>query len=357
MTCFHPLLRYETYEKYRCLDGHLAYKASVVKLDPGQRYEDNEKLQEYLDSRGFNVSKIRKTQIIPCGKCIGCRLEYSKDWATKAMFEASQFKDNWFLTITYDNEHLPVAGHMIDPNTGEDKGINPYGSLEPEDLTNFIKRLRIEYERKKGHKGIRFMACGEYGDQGHRPHYHGIFFNLPIPLTEMVFHEYNANFEPMWRCTEIERIWGKGMVVAAQVNWNTCAYVARYVTKKVGLPTQEEYYKCLGVKPEFFRMSRKPGIGRKYFEEHADEIYKKDEVLIHKYGGGTMKVKPPKYYDKLYDVFNHEKMEEVKKERKKVVKAVNKLNYSHTTSTKKEQLEIQERTKKGKASSLRRDKV
>lgn len=355
MTCYHPLLRYETYEKYKCQDGHLAYKAKVCKLEPGQRYEDTEALMNYLEGINVNLSKIRKVQVIPCGKCIGCRLEYSKDWATKAIFEASQYKNNWFLTFTYNQEHLPIAGNMIDPKTGEDKGINPNGTLEPDHITNFIKRLRIQYERKHNHKGIRYMVCGEYGEKGQRPHYHGIFFNLPI--YSFKFHEYNGNYEPLWRIPELEEIWGKGMVVAAQVNWNTCAYVARYVTKKVGLPTQEEYYKCLGIKPEFFRMSRKPGIGREYFEEHKDEIYNTDQIIINKYGGGSMKVRPPKYFDKLYDIENHEKMEEIKKERKKDVNVITKLNYSHTTSTKKEILEIEERTKKSKVSALTRSKV
>lgn len=59
-------------------------------------------------------------------------------------------------------------------------------------------------------------------------------------------------------------------------------------------------------------MSRKPGIGRKWFEDHKDEIYKKDEIIIRKYKGGTMKVKPPKYYDKLYDIENHENLEKIK---------------------------------------------
>ena len=267
------------------------------------------------------------------------------------------YKENWFLTLTYDQDHLPKAGTMIDPKTGEDKGQNTNGTLKKEDLTNFIKRLRIEWERKRNHKGIRYMACGEYGSKGQRPHYHGIFFNLPLTIGDLKFHEYNENYEPLYRVPEIEKIWGKGIVVAANVNWNTCAYVARYVTKKVGIPTQEEYYKCLGIEPEFFRMSRKPGIGRDFYEIYKDEIYKKDGLIVNKYGGGLMKVRPPKYYDKLYDIDNHDKMENIKKERKKKTEKINILKYKQTSLYRKQQLTTEEQTQNAKAKTLIRSKV
>lgn len=347
MTCFHPLIRYEYFEKYRCLDGHEAYKARVIKLDSGEQYED---MEERVRS-----GLIKQRQIIPCGKCIGCRLEYSRDWATKGCLEAESYSENWFLTITYDQDHLPEAGELIDPKTGEELGKNPFGTLEPEHMKLFLKRLRMYYERKYNHKGIRYMMCGEYGDEGSRPHYHAIMYNLP--LKEIIFHEYNENHEALYRCPELEKIWGKGLIVAANVNWNTCAYVARYITKKVGLPTEQQYYDCLGVKPEFFRMSRKPGIGRTYFEAHKNEIYKKDCLTITKYGGGKMKVKPPKYYDKLYDSINKKEFEELKAKRRKVSEEIRKVKYIQSTAYKKDSLIEEENTKKGKVKALKRTKI
>ena len=351
MSCYHPLVRYETWEKYKCNDGHMAYKATVEKLQTGQNYEDIEEAEKRLNIR------IKQRQIIPCGKCIGCRLEYSRDWATKGLYEAEMHKDNWFLTITYDEEHLPAAENMIDPKTGAELGQNPYGTLKNQDFTLFLKKLRNHYERNKNHVGIRYMGCGEYGDQGHRPHYHAIMFNLPIDIQDLKFHEYNENYETLWRCTELEKIWGKGMIVAAEVNWNTCAYVARYVTKKVGLPTDKEHYKCLGIEPEFFRMSRKPGIGREYYELNKDNIYKTDKLIIQKYGGGTLKIRPPKYYDKLYDIEYPEKMEKIKKERKKESERVNRIKFNQTSLYKKHQLEIEEETKENKTKILKREKI
>lgn len=355
MTCYHPLLRFETHETYKAKDGHLAYKAKVEKPNPYilREYEDVEKMAKSMSMYG----RYRRVQVIPCGKCIGCRLEYSKQWATKGIYEAEMHKENWFLTLTYDDEHLPIGSNTIDPNTGEEKNPLISGTLRAKDFTNFIKKLRSYYERKYNHTGIRFMGCGEYGESSNRAHYHCIMFNLPIPIEMMKFHEYNDNQEPMYRVPEIEQIWGKGIVVAAEVNFNTCAYVARYITKKVGIPTEKDYYKCLGIEPEFFRMSRKPGIGREYYEQHKNEIYEKDQLLVRKYKGGMMKVKPPKYYDKLYDIENPEKFEKIKENRKKEQEKQSKLKYSKTSLYKKQQLENEESTKKAKTSVLKRETI
>lgn len=337
------------------MDGHKAYKAKIFKPDPNykEEYETVDAYAEHLLKDPY----YRRVQVIPCGKCIGCRLEYSRDWATKGIYEAEMHKDNWFLTITYDNEHLPIGDPVIDPETGEEKEPLNSGTLKAADFTNFIKKVRTYYERKYNHKGIRFMGCGEYGSQSARSHYHSIMFNMPIPVEQMRFHEYNENHEPMYRCIELEKIWGKGMIVAAEVNWNTCAYVARYITKKVGMPTDKDYYKKLGIEPEFFRMSRKPGIGREYFEKHKDEIYKDDKVIIQKYKGGLMRIKPPKYYDKLYDLENHEKMEEIKEKRKKDQENISKVKFHQTTVYKKQQLKLEEDIKKSQSKALIRSKI
>lgn len=350
MTCYHPMLRFETYEQYTCKDGHKAYKARIEKPDPNDlaQYENIEAMAKSMQGR------YRRVQVIPCGKCIGCRLEYSKDWATKGIFEAEMHDQNWFLTITYDDEHLPEADDMIGEH-GEVICKNPNGTLRPADMVNFNKKIRDKYQRVHNIRGIRVMYCGEYGEKNQRPHYHGIYFGLP--LYDMKFHEYNENHEALYRIPELEELWGKGMVVAAEVNWNTCAYVARYITKKVGLPTQEAYYKRLGIEPEFFRMSRRPGIGREYFEKHKKEIYASDNLVIKKYGGGTMKVKPPRYYDKLYDIEDHKQMETIKKKRNENAERINHLRDSQTTLHRKEQLQLTEQSKTAQSKLLLRNKI
>lgn len=178
MSCYHPLVRYETYETYKTKDGKKAYKAKVIKPDPiyVAEYENAEDFAKKLHTQGH----YRRVQVIPCGKCIGCRLENSRDWATKGCYEAMLHKDNWFLTVTYDDEHLPKADPRINPETGEEEAPNPGGTLVPEHMTLFLKRLKMHYERKYNHKGGRYMLCGEYGSTTARAHYHIILFNIPI---------------------------------------------------------------------------------------------------------------------------------------------------------------------------------
>lgn len=354
MTCYNPLIRYESWEQYTCLDGHKAYKAKVFKPDPN--YKDEYETIEELANSLMHKNHWRRTQVIPCGKCIGCLLENSRDWATKACYEAELHKDNWFITITYDDEHLPEAEPAIDKETGQELPPNPGGTLKPEELRAFCNKLRMYYRRKYNHQGIRYMAAGEYGSISLRSHYHMILFNCPIKPSEMTFWKYNENHEALWRCTELEKIWKKGMIVAAEVNWNTCAYVARYCMKKSKNLTKEDYER-LGIAPEFLRASNRPGIGREYFEKNKDIIYSKDTVIIQKYGGGTMEIRPPKYYDKLYDVENHEKLEKIKERRKKDQERRTRTKYNQTTNYKKTQLWNEEQTKKEQASSLIRTKV
>ena len=86
-----------------------------------------------------------------CGQCMPCRHLRRKVWAHRIMLEAGQWNENCFMTLTYDDKHLPSDG-----------------SLDPKHLTDFIKRLRFHYRDRS----IRYFACGEYGDDSWRPHYH-----------------------------------------------------------------------------------------------------------------------------------------------------------------------------------------
>ena len=107
---------------------------------------------------------------VPCGKCLECRIQYARAWADRCVLEAKQYKYNYFVTLTYDDEFLPNRN-----------------SLEPKDLQLFIKRLRKHYAKKYPDLKIRFLASGEYGDKSWRPHYHIILFNCPIDDLTYVF--------------------------------------------------------------------------------------------------------------------------------------------------------------------------
>ena len=175
------------------------------------------------DSKQVYTDFIIKDYVeIPCGKCIGCRLAYSKEWANRCVLESKGWKNNYFITLTYAPDTLPL---------NEEFGN---ATLKPKDLQDFMKRLRIEWQRKHGHDNVRFYACGEYGSKTHRPHYHILAFNLPLYDLEEL--KKTDNGDMLYISREIDKIWGKGNTWVGEVNWNTCAYVARYIMKKQKAP-------------------------------------------------------------------------------------------------------------------------
>ena len=235
---------------------------------------------------------------IPCGQCIGCRLDYSRRWANRLMMELEDHDpdDCWFLTLTYDNDHLDTI-LSANRETGE-----ATLSLCKRDVQLFHKRLREKFPRKK----IRFFLAGEYGESTARPHYHGIYFSLCLDGFDP---EDKAN---VWSRTEqgftlyhwsvLDEVWSKGRVIIARVSWDTCAYTARYVCKKLTGP-MAEYYENFGIIPEFTLMSRKPGIARNFYDRI--DVFDPEKEIILSTGEGGLKFKPPRYFKELWKV-DHE---------------------------------------------------
>ena len=163
----------------------------------------------------------KKYMLVSCGKCVNCKLNYAKMWSIRIMHELKDWDSACFLTLTYDDEHLPADG-----------------SLDKSDLQKFFKRLRKNLKGKK----IKYFACGEYGEHFFRPHYHAIVFGLDSVRSQKL----------------IESSWTLGFISVGSVTSDSANYVARY-TVKGGL-ADEECYK-LGLQPQFLVMSRRPGIG------------------------------------------------------------------------------------------------
>lgn len=272
----------------------------------------------------FNLPYIQ----VPCGQCLECRIQHARQWADRCVLEAKQYKDNYFVTLTYDDEHLPERN-----------------SLNPKDLTLFLKRLR---KRFKGIK-IRFLACGEYGDASFRPHYHLCLFNLPLndlsytfelidnSLDVEVFKEkphFVKHLRPnnkgdLLYSRLIYECWQyKGMISVARFNYDTAAYVSQYVTKKVN-PKQAQLYKELNIVPEFLRMSNRPGIGAAYFHQKDTELHAQGSMIIPQDGEAHVS-SIPRYFDKLFiakygeDVFLPVRQKRYKK------KMVNAETYEHS---------------------------
>lgn len=330
MACLHPMWAMKKYDK---LNDKWDIKFIAKKEDE----DDKNKLITLAISHGARLLEL------PCGQCVECRLARSREWANRCMIEAKEHKYNYFVTLTYDNEHLPI-GNATNIETGE---IYEVGTLKPKDMQDFWKRLRIQWKRKYNVDSIRYYQCGEYGETYGRPHYHAIIFGLPIYDLQPDHKSKKGNMN--YYSAEIEKIWGKGRVAVGNVTWDSCAYTARYVMKKQTGKGSEEYYKVLGIEPEYVRMSRKPGIARNYYEENKDKIYETDGIYIAT-SKGVQKAKPSKYYDKLFDIDNHEKLEKIKENRKEVANIVQNQIERSTDLTRRE---IRERAEEGKRISQR----
>ena len=335
MSCLHPMWAMKRY-------NNVEQKWEVKFIAKKEDEDDKQKLILLAISKGARLLEL------PCGQCVECRLARSREWATRCMLETKDHKNNYFITLTYNNENLP-KGNGINIDTGE---IFEIGTLKPKDLQDFMKRLRITWERKYNITNIRYYACGEYGEQYARPHYHAIIFGLPIfdLRPDHKSKKGNMNF----RSDEIEKIWGKGRIAIGTVTWDSCAYTARYVMKKQTGKGKEEYYKIMGVEPEFVRMSRRPGIARNYYEQHKENIYECDEIWIST-RKGVQKVKPSKYYDKLFDIEEHEELEEIKRKRRANAETVQKQIERSTDMTKTEIRENKEQSKRIAQRTLQRN--
>ena len=298
--CTKPLIRAETIESYINKKGGISYKVEWldrVSWDNFKKSGKNERVAFH--------GKYRRIQEIPCGQCIECKLNYSREWATRAMLEKKYHNPNecFFITLTYNDEHIPFH-EVIDTETGESiVGM----SLNKKDLQDFWKRVRKKFSNAK----IKYINAGEYGGETLRPHYHAIVYGLPLNTSLFKKIGMSPTNEPYWQSPELDKLWGKGFVTIGELTWQSAAYVARYTLKKAKGSTPE-LLQAMGKKPEFVSMSQ--GIGKEYFEENMKNIYETDSVPVINTKTGQL-VKPPKSFDRLLKEVDNELYESIKKQR------------------------------------------
>lgn len=214
---------------------------------------------------------------LPCGQCVGCRLERSRQWAMRCMHEASLHDVNSFVTLTYKDE-------FFEP------------SLNYKDFQLFMKRLRKDYRSP-----VRFYMCGEYGEKFLRPHFHALLFGVHFSDRKM-WRQSAAGFD-LYRSDRLERLWPFGNAEIGDVTFESAAYVARYVMKKITGDAATEHYarvnsltgEIVNCVPEFNRMSLKPGIGLDWIRLYRSDVYKQNGEAYVVVNG--MKSRPPRYYD------------------------------------------------------------
>lgn len=347
MGCYTPLVRVEDLSKWStAIDGH--------KYHPAKVFSTNQ--LELLHDTGYH-----KYELINCGECIGCRLDYSRDWANRGYLEMLTSQNAYFITLTYDNNHIFIPDQMTtsqDVTYTELQELEWKGSLVPKDFTQFLKSLRQKVKREFGVDGVRFIGCGEYGAraEGRRPHYHLIIYNLPLPTETFYKPRISWGKDVYYQNYFLEDVWDKGILNICEANWNNIAYTARYITEKVNGKESEDFYAALGEQKEFLRSSRQPGIGRAYYDAHKFEIYKEDSILIRNKKGAFW-VKPPKYFDRLFEKEYPEEFAKVKAKRKNDKITADNLKSFMTSLNQWEQLQVERRTKEAETSTLTRNKL
>lgn len=285
---------------------------------------------------------------VPCGQCIGCRIDRSRQWANRCMLELQYHDSAYFVTLTYDDLHVPKS-YYPDPETGE---AHTSFTLCKRDFQLWMKRLRKKFSDDK----IRFFACGEYGGQTKRPHYHAIVFGLHLnDLVKYKTVQEGDSYYTYYNSDSLQDTWPNGFVVVGEVTWESCAYVARYVTKKL-TGAQADFYKKFNLVPEFSDMSRRPGIGRQYYDEHGKEIYDHAYINVSTPKGGR-KFRPPRYYDRLFDLENPGALDDLKERRKRNAEAALQAKMKRSNLSPPEIQKVEEDAFLNKTKKLRRSIV
>lgn len=307
MSCFHPLLALPEYVKE---NGKIKYKITGMSSSLADLVQSRKEWS--YDAVDKSTGELLSYKLIPCGQCVGCRMDYSRLWANRCMMELQYHDEAYFLTLTYDDEHVP-RNYFFE----EGQDLQSL-TLRPKDLQDFVKRVRSDQKYHFGESNLRFYACGEYGSQTQRPHYHMIAYSLHLDDLD-VHGKSNTGFQ-FYRSEKLEKIWSHGLVGIAPVTWETCAYVARYILKKQSGANKSIYDK-LHIEPEFVRMSRRPGIASRYYDDHKDKIYEYDVINLSTEQRG-IKFKPPRYFDEKYDIEYPDQMNLIKSNREKVASAL-----------------------------------
>lgn len=202
---------------------------------------------------------------LPCGRCIGCKLEKARQWALRCIHESKLYDDNVFVTLTYSDANVP---RLADGRL----------TLHPRDMVLFMKKLR-HYA-----PGVRFFQCGEYGDTTERPHHHAILFNCRFPDGKL---HSTSGASPLYTSRELDKLWSLGQCTFGDVTFDSAGYVARYALKKVVQDKAND-----GRVPEYLTMSRRPGIGYEWFRQHKVDFYRNDTIVVN-----GVESRPPRYYD------------------------------------------------------------
>lgn len=283
----------------------------------------------YRDDKGnishdANKIKIASEGFRPCQYCINCRLRRAESNAIRMIHETQFHDQSCFLTLTYSEENLP-----------------PSGSLDYTHVTNFLKRLR----KKLNSKNLSYYRVGEYGDNFSRPHYHMVLFGYdfsdPISYNGTLNRKTltpTAGDHKYYKSDFATDCWSHGFVDIGDVDYATCMYTAKYVTKKLYGSDAKKYGTKLSecassskgfTYPKFKKYPKNhplyksvphplagtrtsSAIGKRWIEKYYADVYPHDYVVHN-----GKKLTPPRYYDEWCETNQPSLWEETKSNREK----------------------------------------
>ena len=269
---------------------------------------------------------------LACGRCQGCRLEHSRQWAVRCVHESRMHPVNTVVTLTYDDDHLPPGGNLC------------YSHFQ-----SFMRKLRRWSPVK-----VRFFMCGEYGELKKRPHYHAALFGFDFLDKKLCLTSKSGNSQ--YSSEVLDHLWPHskaGRSTVGDPTFDSFAYIARYAMQKVGgdivhvtphgrvdLRTGE----LLPLTPEFIHMSLKPGIGRTWIDKFGEtDVFPFDRIVMNGY-----EAKPPRYYDKVFKSLHPERYREVQLDREDRAML-------HPEESSRRRLEAKEAVTLSRLRSLRKD--
>lgn len=198
----------------------------------------------------------------------------------RCMHESQLWDKKCFITLTYDDEHLPEGNTLVKSH-----------------FQNFIKRLR-----KKHGGNLKYFHCGEYGTTTGRPHYHALLYGVDFPDRKQ--HSKNDSGDTLWTSETLSQLWGKGHCLIGNLTYKTAAYTARYILKKVTGEDAAKHYTYTDINtgqihrrlPEYITSSNRPGIGSTWFKKYHKDAFPSDYLILE-----GKKHPVPKYYTRLLE--------------------------------------------------------
>lgn len=263
-----------------------------------------------------NKSSTKISFGLPCGRCIGCKMDKARQWGLRCLHEKKMWIDNQYVTLTYNDDCLP-----------------PGGSVSLRDVQLFMKRLRKAKGSTKDNP-LRFFLGAEYGEYNRRPHYHALLFNCAFD--DKVLHSQNARGEPLYTSAQLAELWGHGFCTLGEVTFDSAVYCAKYALKRLNITEESSpearaayearyvVYDADGIvyerDREFAVMSRRPGLGALYYDKYGGEIRAHDSIIQ-----DGREVRPPRFYDTRSDVIDPETFARHKRKRKRLA-VLNKMD-------------------------------